>query len=76
MAEEALATALYCCLISPEEPVVVLGRAAATSGDSDSIACLAGAFAGVALGVEAWPEGWRARIEYADRLTRLGQAWD
>ena len=55
IAEEALATALYCYLLSPEEPVKVLGRAAATSGDSDSIACLAGGFAGAALGTAAWP---------------------
>lgn len=75
-AEEALATALYCYLISPGEPVAVIGRGAASSGDSDSIACLAGAFAGAALGLSAWPAAWRTRIEYADRLARLGQAWD
>ncbi|GAA0474062.1 hypothetical protein Ade02nite_74530 [Paractinoplanes deccanensis] len=76
IAEEALATALYCYLISPEEPVAVLGRGAASSGDSDSIACLAGAFAGAALGMEAWPAGWERQIEYADRLRRLADAWD
>ncbi|MEV6599133.1 ADP-ribosylglycohydrolase family protein [Actinoplanes sp. NPDC051346] len=76
VAEEALATALYCYLISPEEPVSVLGRGAASSGDSDSIACLAGAFAGAALGMAAWPDEWQHRIEYADRLRALGDAWD
>ncbi|MFF5084668.1 ADP-ribosylglycohydrolase family protein [Actinoplanes sp. NPDC000266] len=76
IAEEALATALYCYLISPEEPVAVLGRGAASSGDSDSIACLAGAFAGAALGMAAWPAGWNQRIEYAARLSRLADAWD
>jgi ADP-ribosylglycohydrolase len=76
IAEEALATALYCYLISPEEPVAVLGRGVASSGDSDSIACLAGAFAGAALGMAAWPSGWETRIEYADRLGRLAEAWD
>ncbi|WP_285558001.1 ADP-ribosylglycohydrolase family protein [Actinoplanes regularis] len=76
IAEEALASALYCYLISPEEPVTVLGRAAASSGDSDSIACLAGAFAGAALGLGVWPGGWQTQIEYADRLLRLGTAWD
>ncbi|MGK5680032.1 ADP-ribosylglycohydrolase family protein [Actinoplanes sp. URMC 104] len=76
IAEEALATALYCYLISPDEPVAVLGRGAASSGDSDSIACLAGAFAGAALGMEAWPAAWQEQIEYADRLTRLAEAWD
>ncbi|UQU64844.1 ADP-ribosylglycohydrolase family protein [Couchioplanes caeruleus] len=76
IAEEALATALYCYLISPDDPVAVLGRGAASSGDSDSIACLAGAFAGAALGMAAWPEEWSGRIEYADRLRALGDAWD
>ena len=76
VAEEALATALYCYLISPDEPVAVLGRGAASSGDSDSIACLAGSFAGAALGLRAWPDGWPSRIEYADRIARLGAAWD
>ncbi|GAA2681191.1 hypothetical protein Apa02nite_028320 [Actinoplanes palleronii] len=76
IAEEALATALYCYLISPDEPVAVLSRGAASSGDSDSIACLAGAFAGAALGLGAWPAAWQTQIEYADRLFRLGAAWD
>jgi ADP-ribosylglycohydrolase len=76
IAEEALASALYCYLISPDQPVTVLGRAAASSGDSDSIACLAGAFAGATLGLGAWPAGWQTQIEYSDRLMRLGTAWD
>jgi ADP-ribosylglycohydrolase len=76
IAEEALATALYCYLISPDEPVAVLGRGAASSGDSDSIACLAGAFAGAALGLPAWPSAWQEQIEYADRLARIAAAWD
>jgi ADP-ribosylglycohydrolase len=76
IAEEALATALYCYLASPEEPVRAIARGATSSGDSDSIACLAGAFAGAALGMAAWPASWSARIEYADRLTRIGAAWD
>ncbi|MET0422991.1 MAG: ADP-ribosylglycohydrolase family protein [Actinoplanes sp.] len=76
IAEEALGTALYCYLISPDEPVAVLGRGAASSGDSDSIACLAGAFAGAALGLAAWPAGWTDQIEYSARLTRLAEAWD
>ena len=76
IAEEALATALYCYLLSPDDPVTVLGRGAASSGDSDSIACLAGAFAGAALGMDAWPREWERRIEYADRLRALGDAWN
>jgi ADP-ribosylglycohydrolase len=76
VAEEALATALYCYLISPGDPVAVVARGAASSGDSDSIACLAGSFAGAAVGMSAWPASWSQRIEYRDRLTRLGDTWD
>lgn len=76
IAEEALATALLCFLMFPDDPVAAIWRGAASSGDSDSIACLAGAFAGAYLGMDAWPAEWATRIEYADRLTRLGRAFD
>jgi len=76
IAEEALATAVYCLLLHSDDPVAALGRAAATSGDSDSIACLTGAFAGAAYGLDAWPAGWAQRIEYTADLERIGQEWD
>jgi ADP-ribosylglycohydrolase len=76
IAEEALATALFCFLLWPDSPVDMLGRAAATSGDSDSIASIAGAFAGAAFGFEAWPQAWAGQIEYRDQLDRIGRAWD
>ncbi|HJQ32477.1 MAG TPA: ADP-ribosylglycohydrolase family protein [Pyrinomonadaceae bacterium] len=71
VAEEALATGLLCFLLYPGEPLKALRRAAVTSGDSDSIACLTGAFAGAHLGVDCWPREWVGRIEYRDRLGRL-----
>ena len=76
IAEEALATALLCFLLFPEEPVMALRRAACTKGDSDSIACLAGAFAGAHLGAGAWPKEWSERIEYRSDLMSLGALWD
>jgi ADP-ribosylglycohydrolase len=76
IAEEALATALLCFLLFPDEPLTALRRAACTSGDSDSIACLTGAFAGAHLGVAAWPEHWAERVEYRDELLALGRLWD
>jgi len=76
VAEEALATGLLCFLLFPDDPLAVVRRAVVSSGDSDSIACLAGAFAGAYHGMDAWPAEWAERIEYRDRLTRLGEAWD
>ncbi|GLV53756.1 hypothetical protein KDH_06070 [Dictyobacter sp. S3.2.2.5] len=76
IAEEALTTGLYCFLVYPEDPVSAIQRAAVSSGDSDSIACLTGAFVGAYLGMSAWPADWQQRIEYRERLTRLGNAWD
>jgi ADP-ribosylglycohydrolase len=71
IAEEALATALLCFLMYPDDPVAVIRRAAVTRGDSDSIACIAGSFAGAHCGVEAWPPDWIERIEYRDRISAL-----
>jgi ADP-ribosylglycohydrolase len=76
VAEEALATALHCALLYPDDPVSALARAAATSGDSDSIACLAGAFHGAAHGMDAWPPEWAGRIEHSADLAALGAHWD
>ncbi|KUL33878.1 hypothetical protein ADL22_32250 [Streptomyces sp. NRRL F-4489] len=76
IAEEALATGLLCFLLFPDEPLTALRRAACSSGDSDSIACLTGAFAGAHLGAGAWPREWADRIEYRADLLALGEAWD
>jgi ADP-ribosylglycohydrolase len=56
--------------------VAVVRRAAVTSGDSDTIGAIAGAFAGARHGLAAWPADWVSRIEYRDRLLALGAAWE
>ena len=78
IAEEAFATALYCFLLYPTNPTKAIIRGANSSGDSDSIACIAGAFAGAYCGIDAWDTSWLERIEYkselqtlADKLTAL-----
>ncbi|MDH6120491.1 ADP-ribosylglycohydrolase family protein [Kitasatospora sp. GAS204B] len=76
IAEEALATGLLCFLLFPDDPVTAVRRAAYSSGDSDSIACLAGAFAGAYVGAAAWPAEWVERIEHRDELLALGAFWD
>ncbi|MFC8092687.1 ADP-ribosylglycohydrolase family protein [Streptomyces sp. NPDC057301] len=76
IAEEAMASGLLCFLWFVDEPLTALRRAACTSGDSDSIACLTGAFAGAYLGADAWPTEWADRIEYRGDLLTLGALWD
>ncbi|MFC9060862.1 ADP-ribosylglycohydrolase family protein [Streptomyces sp. NPDC057074] len=76
IAEEAMAAGLLCFLLFVDEPLTALRRGACTSGDSDSIACLAGAFAGAHLGADAWPTAWADRIEYRGDLLSLGALWD
>ncbi|MGW4893274.1 ADP-ribosylglycohydrolase family protein [Kitasatospora sp. NPDC004240] len=76
IAEEALATGLLCFLLLPDDPVAAVRRAAYSSGDSDSIACLTGAFAGARHGAAAWPEEWVERIEHRDELLAFGALWD
>lgn len=74
VAEEAFGTALLCFLLNPEDAISVIRRAAFTSGDSDSIAAIAGAFAGAYHGIGGFPADWVARVEYNDRLTALATA--
>ncbi|MFD3660483.1 ADP-ribosylglycohydrolase family protein [Streptomyces sp. NPDC058659] len=76
IAEEAFATGLLCFLLFPGEPLTALRRAACTRGDSDSIAALAGAFAGAHLGADAWPKEWAERVEYRSELLTFGALWD
>ncbi|GAB5493262.1 MAG: ADP-ribosylglycohydrolase family protein [Phototrophicaceae bacterium] len=71
IAEEAFATALYCFLLYPDNPTKVIQRGANSSGDSDSIACIAGAFAGAYHGIDAWQTEWVTKIEYHDVLKTL-----
>jgi ADP-ribosylglycohydrolase len=58
IAEEAVAMALYCVLKHPDEYVAVVRCAANIDGDSDSVACIAGAIAGARLGISAIPQAW------------------
>ncbi|MFI9321547.1 ADP-ribosylglycohydrolase family protein [Kitasatospora aureofaciens] len=76
VAEEAFGTGLLCFLLLPDDPVAAVRRAAYSSGDSDSLACLTGAFAGAHHGEAAWPAEWVERIEHRDELLELGALWD
>ena len=61
--EEAVALALYCFLHSPADYRRTVLRGANTEGDSDSIACIAGAISGAYNGIEAISEEWVRDVE-------------
>lgn len=75
-AEESLATALYCFLSAPNAPLLVLQRAVHTSGDSDSIACLAGGLVGAYNGFDALPQYWIEELEYKEQLMQMSRFLD
>ena len=73
IAEEALACALACVLKSPEDYGATIRRGANSSGDSDSIASIAGAISGALLGVKAIRKEWRKKIENRQSLIELSK---
>ncbi len=73
VANEALACALVCVLKSPQDYGNTIRAAANTSGDSDSIASIAGAISGALLGSKAIPRVWKRKIENRQSLTQLSK---
>jgi ADP-ribosylglycohydrolase len=67
VAEEALACALLSFVWSHDGEEAIL-RGCTTSGDSDSIACLAGALSGAYWGMATWSTTWVDKIEYREDL--------
>ena len=72
VAEEAVASALYCVWRHPDDFEAAVLEATNTDGDSDSIACIAGSIVGARLGLEAIPAKWRQGVEDSELLHRLG----
>ena len=79
VAEEAVASALYCVWRHPDDFAAAALEGANTDGDSDSIACIVGGIMGARLGIEGIPERWREQVEDSARLHELGrrlaEAW-
>ncbi len=73
MAEDALACALACVLLYPEDYASAVKKGANSSGDSDSIASIAGAISGTLLGANAIPKEWKKRIESRNVLLELAR---
>ena len=55
----------------PDDSLAILQRAVNTTGDSDSIACIAGSLAGAHNGLEGIPSDWLNRLEYRSELEDL-----
>lgn len=76
--DQAVALALYCVMRYPDDYVGCIRRGANLTGDSDSVASIAGGISAARLGMEAIPAEWRDRIEWRDLLLdlarRLGDA--
>jgi ADP-ribosylglycohydrolase len=63
--------ALYCVQRHPADYVAAVRLAANISGDSDSVASIAGGILGARLGTRGIPAEWVARLENREYLTGL-----
>lgn len=73
-AREAVPAALYAFLRHAGSFADTVIYAISLGGDTDTIACMAGALAGAYLGEEAIPAVWRDRMEGGDQLRELADA--
>ncbi|MBI1947924.1 MAG: NAD-dependent DNA ligase LigA [Deltaproteobacteria bacterium] len=71
--EEAVATALWCVLKANGDFDQSIERGANSSGDSDSIACIAGSIAGALHGVQGIDKRWIDGVERAADLDLLAR---
>ena len=74
VAEEALAGALYCFWRGGADFRTTVLMAANTDGDSDSLACIAGALSGAANGVDAIVLRWREDVESPGMLMEIARS--
>jgi ADP-ribosylglycohydrolase len=71
VAEEAVASALYCFWRSPEDYAQAVLTAATAGGDSDTIACIAGGISGAFNGWTSIPAPWREGVESAEEILAI-----
>lgn len=74
VAEEAVASALYCFWRHPNDFRAAVLEAVNTDGDSDSIAAITGSVLGARLGQEGIPAAWVEQVEDGAMLRQLGRA--
>ena len=71
LGHEAVASALYFCLRSPNDYRKAVLMAANTGGNSDGLAALTGGILGARLGIRAIPEEWASKVEGSKELFAL-----
>ena len=77
IAEEAVASALYCVWRHPDDFRAAVLEAVNTDGDSDSIGAITGAVVGARLGIGAIPGTWVERVENTAALRATAhRLWD
>lgn len=74
IAEEAVAGALYCFWRTPNDYRRTVLTAANAPGDSDSIACIAGAISGAYNGIQAIPPNWETHVENRSTLQDIARS--
>jgi len=71
MATDVVPCAMYCFARNPLDFPKTLITAINAGGDTDSIACIAGAISGAYLGVDAIPKKWLTRLENRDEIESI-----
>lgn len=66
-------TAMFCFLSHPCDFASTVVYAISLGGDTDTIACMAGAISGAHLGVDALPAAWIGRLENHDYIASLAE---
>jgi len=72
VAEEAVASALYCFWRHPDDYRAAVLEAVNTDGDSDSLATITGSISGARLGLGAIPAEWVQEVERSTYLQEVG----
>lgn len=70
-AHEAIAAAVFLFVRFADDPRAAILQGANSSGDSDSLATLAGALVGARCGVRALPANWVEELERSEQLRAL-----
>lgn len=70
---ESVPTAIFCFLSHPCDFPATVVYAISLGGDTDTIACMAGAISGAHLGVDALPAAWVERLENHDYIAGLAE---